>query len=137
LLPYRKDGRITSYLFNFKITERQLGIYDAQAMRIILHGDDAQAELTPVGAFIVGARGRVDLVGPTFKTVKLLLVPKNATGAGSQNKAFSSHVPKRTTTDAADRVEWTWKIATPPPLLDFIELNESTFLDALIYVLES
>lgn len=137
LRPYIQDHRLVALSFHSAITEEQLGKYNVETMRIGLQGDgNAQAELVPVGTFVIGARGRVDLVGPTGKTVKLLLVNKNETRAGAKRQVFPANLHDGATREAEGQAEWAWKIATPPPDLEYIEMNESSFLEALMYVLE-
>ncbi len=137
LQPYLNDQRLYFCQFHSEITEEQMGKYGVETGNIVLQGDsNGQAHLHPVGTFIIGARGRVDLTGPTGKTVKLLLVEKKAKSARTRiNEPFSSY-PERQKPKTEGEAEWVWKIATPPPEVEYIELSEDNFLNALMYVLE-
>jgi hypothetical protein len=53
--------------------------------------------------------------------VKFVLVEKDSKGINTQAPEKSA--------------EWKWKISTTPPLIKFIELNEDSFSDALMEVL--
>ena len=45
------------------LNEQAYGSYQAETLRILTDGDEKIAELVPVGASIIGAKGRIDIVG--------------------------------------------------------------------------
>lgn len=61
---------------------------------------------------------------------------KNVTGAGFKIQAITQDGHQNTAAETTDEPELVWKITTQPPEIRFIDLNENSFLDALMYVLE-
>jgi hypothetical protein len=137
LQPYLDSKRVETILSDYDISENKLGNYCVETMKIVIPGNvTVQAQLVPVGTYILGGRGRVDLISPTVKDAKLLFVPANMTSvvAGLQFIGILSGNDK--TKPVAEEIEWAWKILTPPPDLLLLELNEKNFFDALVYVME-
>lgn len=92
--------------------------------------------LTPVGTMLIGSKGRVDVRGPRG-TARLGLVGKNVSSA-SQLVSIKVFVPgtheaepKR---DKGEKIEWAWKIITPAPSMQFVELTEDSFFDMILSV---
>lgn len=50
-----------------EIREQKSGSYDTEVLRLTTNGSDFR--ITPVGAWVVGADGRVDVVGPTDRVI--------------------------------------------------------------------
>ena len=53
------------------LNEEKYGIYEAETIQVFTITNDKIAELSPVGASIIGAKGRVDLIG-TIDSVVLV-----------------------------------------------------------------
>lgn len=115
------------------LDEEHLGRYHAPALRISCRGTDVWME--PVGANIIGARGRVDLKG-FGGAARLLLVPANADlmRARETGQAVAGRRPEPGTGQAVNHV---WKKATPPPDVRYVELTEEVFLDTLKQVVDA
>lgn len=103
LQEYVASGRIEMEKQRINLHEDFLGSYQAEARLLAIGG--ALVYLMPVSAVPFGASGRVDLEGPKG-TVKLLLTDEGSGGLA-------------------------WKIATPPPRVQFIDLTSETFLQSL------
>lgn len=135
LSEYTKTGKIEIQDCNIRLHEENIGEYIA-GMRTIKIGPEV-AILRPIGTLIIGARGRVDLEGPKGN-IKFILTGKNSNGIRISIKVID---PRNKTLDAATtkepepEEEWVWKIATSPPKIQFIELDQDTFFDALTEVL--
>lgn len=128
---YIKDGRIQFAIEERELHEEALGSYQAPAARIIV--GRSVATLEPVATFLIGARGRVDMTGPRG-LVRFLIVPRESQGitvrvTSGARKAEAS--PAERTVPLKD---WVWKIATQPPNVTFMELNEEVFRDSLMKI---
>jgi hypothetical protein len=110
---------VDAILSYYDISEEQFGNYRVETMKIVIPGN-VTAKLVPVGTYIIGGKGRVDLIGPNLKEVKLLLVPANMTRDGTEFQFKSSlSANDKTESVSEEEMEWTWKIATPSPYLLF------------------
>lgn len=103
------------------INEEYLGAYTTKKLIIKFNNDTVT--FIPVGKNIIGAKGRVDMEGKAGK-VKFVLVGEK------------SQTPQSITTFITnDQEKNTWKISTPPPKIKYIELDENSFFDALMEVI--
>jgi hypothetical protein len=127
LKEYVEDGRVACKYTQQEIFEEYIGSYSAKALNIELGSH--KLKLEPIGTNIIGgAKGRVDLIGANGK-VKFVLVNKNASTPKINVWIKGEQPPKEET-----KIEWDWKIATPPPRIHYINLEQDTFLNALMEV---
>ncbi len=121
LKEYEKQGQAKLKFLPYWLNEEYIGSYETQK----LHLKIANQEIVflPIGTRLFGAKGRIDMEGIAGK-VKFLLVDKNATRAGVKVKLYDGK-----------NLDWVWKIATPPPTIQLIELNEESFFDAVMEVI--
>lgn len=87
------------------VEEEILGAYVMPALDVAIGSDVIRIE--PVGRNVIGARGRVDIIGP-LRTARLL---RDATGRGKG-----------------------WTLASPRPSTDMSTLDREAFLSALMAV---
>jgi len=106
------------------LTEEQTGTYQAPQIEITV--GQAVVRLKPIGTFLIGAWGRVDMEGPRG-ICRLILVPKRAK---TPLFAFS---PKPAPEQVA-MPDLVWKIMPTPPASAYIELTREIFLDMLMKV---
>jgi hypothetical protein len=106
-IPYRLNEE---YLGNYETKKRHLKIASQEVVFI------------PIGTRLFGSKGRIDMEGSAGK-VKFLLTDKNST------------IPSAKIQICEENVDWVWKIATPPPTIQLLELNEESFFDALMEVI--
>ena len=99
-------------------------------------------EFIPVGTILIGALGRIDMEGPNG-IVKYVLVPEISNAPKIETAILST---------VEDRKKWkekqqkeaeeimkankVWKIATPPPNIKYLDLNEDIFFDKLMEVID-
>jgi len=130
LAGYIRSGQIRIKTSLVQLNEEHIGTYQAELKQISIGSDTIK--LKPIGTLLIGAKGRVDMVGPAG-TVKFILTGKTSNGVrisfqiiekGKTTKATPAPKP-----DAPE--EFVWKIATPPPKVRFIELEPETFFNAL------
>lgn len=133
LAEFQTEGNVKVERSQVTITEENLGQYQAES-RSILIGDD-KVNLVPIGTLLIGAKGRVDMVGPAG-TAKFVLTGKHSNGI-----RISVSVRGETKTaqaapaeEPAAPEEFAWKLATPPPKVRFIDMEPETFFSALTEV---
>ncbi len=130
LEEYINDGKVACEYENKTIFEEYIGSYPVQALNIKL--GNHKLRLEPIGTNLIGAKGRVDLIGANGK-VKFVLVSKNA--STPKNKVSVWIEGEESPEEEEPKViEWEWKIATPPPRIKYINLEQDTFLEALMEV---
>lgn len=130
-----KDEKMTIYeeeLGSYKVKKRTMKIKN----RIV--------ELIPIGTFIIGAFGRVDMEGPYGKVI-FVLVPKDKYGLEISIETFSEF-EKEKIEDYLERQEKekekikekekVWKISTFPPCIRYLDLNEDIFFEKLMEIVD-
>lgn len=134
LAEFVQEGTVSITASSVFLTEERIGAYEAPSRTIFVGVN--KVTLTPVGTLLIGARGRVDMTGPAG-TAKFILTGKHSNGVRIsvtvQSEATAQHQIKQKETEAKE--EYAWKIATPPPRVQFIELTSDTFFNALTEVL--
>jgi len=118
-----------------EINEEHIGIYTARKM--ILRIADEQVILDPVGTLLIGAAGRVDMIGKNG-IVKFVLVPASSKSVQIKVtiKTEGEHEKKQEDDrQSISKENFVWKIATPPPSIKYIELDSDSFSDALMEVI--
>jgi hypothetical protein len=135
LSEYRESGDVAFNYGEKDISEEFIGQYLAKSLHIRIK--DRNVILDPVGTNLIGAKGRVDMIGDAG-TVKFVLADKRL-GDPSVSVAIKTQAEQREVEEEkeADGVEWAWKIATPPPRIKYIEVNAESFLDALMEVINA
>lgn len=123
LAEYNDDG-IEVQTEDILLNEDAVGTYKASQIKIRVGSHTVK--LKPIGTFLIGAYGRVDMEGPRGIS-RLTLVPANASGP---KVLFNAELP------SAQSVPLAWKIATPPPTIKFIDLTKDTFLDEMMRVVQ-
>jgi hypothetical protein len=131
LRRYTESGEITVSRQSKEITEEYLGAYSVE-QQIIAIGNE-HIVLDPIGAMIVGAFGRVDAKG-TAGHAQLLLVRRSVTHPRLE-PAEADQQSDRSALTGDETDELTWKIATEPPNITYIELTEETFFDLMVELL--
>lgn len=128
LEPYKENIGLEPRVV--QLTEEMIGSYQAP-MLVITIGHNV-VSLEPVGRFLIGVAGRVDIKGPKG-IARLLVVPKDSSGPRIQVKVAAQG--QTTSTAGIPPVsEWVWKFASPPPAIRYTDLTEESFLDALMGV---
>jgi hypothetical protein len=121
-----EDIGVTCTRVNRWLAEEGLGHYQATAMRITFGGREVWLE--PIGTYIVGACGRVDLNG-SADSQQFLFVPQEA---DRPRVAFVPIAGDRPGTHLWD--QFVWKLATKPPKVRYEALSQEVFEKALIKV---
>ena len=114
-----------------QVNEEIIGAYEVRSLVVEIGANKVYFD--PVGRFILGARGRVDMHGPRG-TVKFLLVPKDASESRVSVRVAIKGEAEPENEEVEPATEWTWKIGTPPPDMKYVELEEETFYTAVMEV---
>ena len=131
LQKYLSGGQIKIVYGSKKISEEYIGEYEVSTA--IIHLGKNQVRLDPIGTNLIGAKGRVDMVGPNGK-VKFVLVDKNASAPRTSVQVWVQGEVPPPKADKPMKIEWVWKISTPPPRIKYIEFNSESFFDAFMEV---
>ncbi|MBP1934920.1 hypothetical protein J2Z37_004940 [Ammoniphilus resinae] len=121
------------------LNEEHLGDYEVDKMNIDIKGQ--RVVLEPLGTWIIGSRGRIDMVG-TYGKILFTYVDERLTKPRITVSMFSS-AAKMAEQGIKDQqnptvnipVVYTWKIMTPAPNVQYIPLNEETFSTSLLSVI--
>ena len=130
LSRYVDEGKIRILRFPKHINEEFIGSYEVPSLDVQIGA--VKVRFDPIGTYLIGAKGRVDMHGP-HGSVKFVLVPKPASAPTIRIVEREASVQEK---DGANPVltEWAWKISTPPPNISYIELEEESFLSAIMEV---
>jgi hypothetical protein len=133
LRKYTSGGQIRLEYRPIRLNEENIGSYNAQQM--LLKIGRQEVNFVPVGTLIVGSKGRVDVEGPAGKA-QILLVNKKALNAASLIHVSVSlgGKPPISPTSPTEKIEWGWRIATPPPERRFIEITQETLFQLIMEV---
>ncbi len=132
LKEYIDRDQITLRKSPLKIFEERIGEYSTWTITLLF--GSKQIKFEPIGTNLIGARGRIDLLGPNGK-VKFVLVDSMASSAKDCYRTSGEDAVLREAEREGNRSKTLlWKIATPPPHSVYLELNEESFLDALMEV---
>ena len=132
LQDYLDSGALAVSYREVPMNEENLGSYAARQMTLKI--GPQEISLKPIGTLLIGTRGRIDVVGPSGRA-RFLLIDKDAsrpiirmaTAARNQQTAPRPEEPPRAIT-------WTWKIATSPPGIEYMELTQESLFRALMEV---
>lgn len=135
LAKYVQNGKVTTSYNDYLMHEEDLGPYNTK--KLIINLGRKRVEFVPVGRLIFGAKGRIDMEGASGK-VRFIFTENESKDQALAN-SFSLTVngepvsEKNHIKDKTDSLP-VWKISTPPPQLEYIDVNESSFFDALMEV---
>lgn len=131
LRPYVEKGSIAIEYDSISLTEEGIGQYDARQM--ILQIGRQRVTFTPVGTMLIGTKGRVDVEGIAGRA-RLILTDRQARKprivVSVQRDTGSAPASSEPTT----AVDWTWKIATMPPQIEYIDLTRDSLFEMVMEV---
>ena len=135
LKEYKESGKLSYQYSQKNITEEYAGSYSVRVLDIKL--GEHKVRLEPIGTIIISATGRIDLIGANGK-VKFVLVNKTYTAPSPAKVTIVSEGKQKSKDkkiEKPEKVELAWKIATPPPRIKYIDLDQNIFFDALLEVI--
>ena len=129
LKDYVKTNKVKIDEEDISITEEFLGTYTAKKMVIRLGNLGKYVELTPIGACIIAAFGRVDMSGKNG-TVRIVLVNSKFDRPHIIATIHNDIGEKREKSDA--KPDLAWRFVTDPPNMMYIPIKYETFLEQLV-----
>jgi len=135
LSEYRKAGKLSIEYEDVQIEEESISTYSAKMLRVNIL--DQSVTFKPVGTNLIGAKGRVDMK-TAFGSVRFVLVDRAASAPTVHVRILTGdRLGEQEEELAVPSASWTWKIATPPPDVRYLDLNKDSFFDALMEVLNA
>ena len=131
LNEYVSSGKISITYGVKKIIEDKIGEYEAKNVMIVI--GKIQVMLDPIGANLIGARGRVDMNGLKRK-VKFVLVDADSTSPKITSRVYIRGENAPPKSEEPKKVTMVWKIATRPPKIEYIDFTQVAFYEALMSV---
>ncbi|GEM_PF-299237 len=129
---YLNQGKVSIHFSSLTLNEEYIGSYETKKLHLMT--GNQEVIFSPVGTRMIGSGGRIDMEGRAGK-VRFVLVDKNKESSGISVRVFTDgDFPKENKAERKE-ITWAWKIATPPPSVTLISLNEDTFFDALMEVI--
>jgi hypothetical protein len=132
LKDYKENGSVRTSRRQVHLNEELLGSYGAEALTITI--GNKQITLNPVARVVIGAMGRVDIIGPAGRS-RLVRVFESSKGITVSVTVHTEPVgPRRDTLKSLPDEVIVWKLVTPPPNLQYFELTKERFLETLVEV---
>ncbi len=131
---YVRDGSVRLEFKKIAIHEELLGTYELDALTLFLGTNRIQ--FTPIGTMLIGAKGRIDMIG-SRGSVRFVLVDKDSTAPKISVRVWISGQTPPPEEPTKTVREWAWKISTPPPKIKYTELEEEAFQTALMEVVNA
>ncbi|SEH04812.1 hypothetical protein [Candidatus Venteria ishoeyi] len=131
LKPYIDAEKLSIDKTQIHLQEEYVGEYETQQLTIHLGSNTIR--LKPVGTNLIAAKGRVDMLGPKGE-VKFVLVNKDFSGPEINVRIWIKEEEQPPKEKVKPVTGWAWKIATPPPHISYIELEQESFQSALMEV---
>jgi hypothetical protein len=117
LKEYIEDNKVSIKYTDKEIYEEYIGGYTVKVLNIELAGH--KVKLEPIGTNLIGAKGRVDLIGKNG-TIRFVLVNKNSSGPKIKVNIWIEGEEPPKQEEVSKILEWEWKISTPPPRIKYI-----------------
>ena len=134
LKEYMAKGIIKTVYEEIELEEENIGRYKANTMNIHLGGE--LIRLKPIGTNLIGAKGRVDMIGKVG-SITLVLVSSKMKSVSDHIK-ISVHVGgvpvKKEEATETTPVTWEWRFVTAPPTRKYQPVNEETIYSAIMEI---
>ncbi len=134
LTEYVSSGQIRYEYRPIDLNEENIGSYTAKQM--VLRIGRQEVDLVPIGTLLVGAKGRVDAIGPAGRA-QILLVDSKVSDPRSLihvTVSLGGKPPQSPRRKGAEEIQWEWKIVTRPPERRFIQITQQSFFDLILEV---
>ncbi len=131
IASYAKRGDIEVSFRPLKVSEDIIGAYETRRMKLKIGLKEVTLE--PIGRLIIGAMGRVDLVGPGG-TAKIVRVDKKLDRPSTNLKVYQELSDIPTPLPSAKGVDLAWKFSAHAPERRYDSLTRNSFLSAVMEV---
>lgn len=134
LASYIENGSVEMMERDIPLTEENLGTYNARELSFNIQGERVVFE--PIGTLLIGAKGRIDMRSDKG-VVRFILVGQHSDRPHIEVRVTIDGKEERPTPkrQRQETVKWVWKIATSPPKISYLELNEDSFFSSLMEIL--
>ncbi len=135
LKSYIHAGKIKCQRNRIKICEPNVGSYDAEELTLKIGTNKVVAR--PIGMQVIGAMGRVDLIGPRG-VIKIALLEKGAPTWGTITPESDLSDERRHELFFYESTieKEGWYFTSPPPHITAIEFCKDSFQDAILEIAE-
>jgi len=127
LAEYLKSGKISLQYIDYTMYEEKLGSYATK--KLLLTIGRQQVDFTPIGRLIFGAQGRIDMEGASGK-VKFIYTINDS----KDEAVIISIAGEPSIEEDKKKKAPMWKISTPPPHRQYIDINKESFFNTLMEV---
>ena len=133
LHSYIEEGKVRLHCEKKQLHEELLGNYQVESLVVEIGSN--KIYLDPIGTtLLIGTKGRVDMKS-YYGTVKFVLVPQDSSGPKINVRIWTENEEPPPEEHLDPVTQWDWKIATPPPKIRYVELQEESLKDAIMEVL--
>ena len=129
LAPYFADGNMERSTSIAEVREEQLGSYSAPTLTIDLGASSVR--FMPIGTILMGAPGRVDLVGMRG-SVRFVLVLPEIDRPKFTGTSLSDGEPALKKQRPLDLSAYQWKISTHPPGIRYNPIDTGSLQSAIM-----
>lgn len=133
LKEYVDNGQIIVKKRDETLHENHLGDYKVQVIQISF--GNKRVDVVPKARLIIGGYGRVDLLGLNSKEVRFILTDEKSTGVKISIQFGGEPVDNEIINNKNKSIKLVWKIATPPPQIKYLKLDEDSFFSSLMQVI--
>lgn len=135
LNPYVERGSVKISSEQVKLVEEEFygyRNYSYEANELVITLGDSEVKLIPLGIRIIGAAARVDMIGPRGKIAILLTGPNGPRVRVSFSEGETPAEPPV----QEPKEEPVWKFVERSPSLHYLDVNEDTFKEYLMKVID-
>lgn len=131
LQEYIDSGRISVTREKTKVSEEHLGLYEVD--KLTFHIGNERVVAKPIGRLMIGAQGRVDLIGPRG-VLRIVVLEEGGPFLRTRIEIDDKveEETERPLISAGDIPKAGWYISTIPPRVTTTALNKDSFRDALM-----
>lgn len=128
-----ESGQIRIDFRPLSLNEEYVGDYTVQQMLITVGTKTIRLE--PIGTFLIGSKGRVDVIGPVLRA-QLMLVDSRVKRASEMVRVSIAvnGEPVLTSGQAPNKPDWVWRLVTRPPERRIEELSKEVFFALLVEI---
>lgn len=130
---YKASGDVQMDYLETDIPDDPIGRHSVDSLRVRIKNKEVVFE--PIGTNLIGAKGRIDMAGEAG-TVRFVLVEEKL-GDSKKSVIIGGEEAKSRgkAGQSSNGKQLTWKIATSPPRIQYLEMDAESFFDALMEVM--
>lgn len=128
LSTHVKSGKIRHELISISIYEELLGTYEVPSL--VLNLGASKVQFKPIGTYLLGSPGRVDMVG-LRASVRIVLTTPDAREPTIRIRMMSDRQPDDLG-EKLDIADYVWKISTNPPRIKYSAITRESLENAII-----